>query len=303
MRAIIPSRMALVKVYTAHDSTTAHFVRTLLEREGIAATVLGDRLALALGGIPFVNGTMPAVWVSDMQRPAAEKIVRQFREGGIRFAFAGQSSWTCPKCGETIEPQFTDCWNCGAARPGETTDADESPASAELDSTLALDLPCSRCNYNLRGLRPNNRCPECGLPISRSLLLYVNAASPEQRDDVERLVGAIVLDGARRIGCPPAAVLPVLEAWFLSLQEIEPPQVGLNDRAADAIALSHAVVRSLFHEFSADELKAALESWKLTTYRDLGRALFAFIDQGLIEPTDRVTPEDFPDAPIQVVTA
>ena len=25
--------------------------------------------------------------------------------------------WTCPKCGEAIEPQFTECWNCGASKP------------------------------------------------------------------------------------------------------------------------------------------------------------------------------------------
>jgi hypothetical protein len=25
--------------------------------------------------------------------------------------------WTCAKCGEQLEPQFSDCWKCGAPRP------------------------------------------------------------------------------------------------------------------------------------------------------------------------------------------
>lgn len=38
------------------------------------------------------------------------------------------------------------------------------PAPADLE-----DLACHRCNYPLRGLDPNGRCPECGLEISVSL--------------------------------------------------------------------------------------------------------------------------------------
>ncbi|MGE5610232.1 MAG: hypothetical protein ACM359_13340 [Bacillota bacterium] len=33
------------------------------------------------------------------------------------------------------------------------------------------DVPCVRCGYNLRSLRPEQSCPECGLGISRSLTL------------------------------------------------------------------------------------------------------------------------------------
>ncbi|UCD75867.1 MAG: hypothetical protein JSV91_02900 [Phycisphaerales bacterium] len=42
------------------------------------------------------------------------------------------------------------------------------------------DVPCVGCGYNLRGLKPDGRCPECGLEIERSLhgddLLYSSAA-------------------------------------------------------------------------------------------------------------------------------
>ena len=100
--------MALVKVYTARDAVEAHFVRGLLEREGLAAEVLGDKLAIAIGELPPLSaGTLPAVWVAEESTEPAKKIV-------------AKAPWTCPSCGETIEPQFTDCWNCGAARPAGT---------------------------------------------------------------------------------------------------------------------------------------------------------------------------------------
>ena len=110
--------MALVKVYTARDAVEAHFVRGLLEREGLAAEVLGDKLAIAIGELPPLSaGTLPAVWVAEESTEPAKKIVADFQSGRARSEHAGEAPWTCPNCGETIEPQFTDCWNCGAARP------------------------------------------------------------------------------------------------------------------------------------------------------------------------------------------
>ena len=34
---------------------------------------------------------------------------------------------------------------------------------------ISRDVPCHRCTYNLRGLRPDGRCPECGAPVQVSL--------------------------------------------------------------------------------------------------------------------------------------
>ena len=38
------------------------------------------------------------------------------------------------------------------------------------DGFIACDVPCQRCGYNLRGLRREGRCPECGGPVKVSLL-------------------------------------------------------------------------------------------------------------------------------------
>lgn len=42
----------------------------------------------------------------------------------------------------------------------------DSPKITDLSNT---DVACVGCGYNLRGLEPGGKCPECGLDISRSL--------------------------------------------------------------------------------------------------------------------------------------
>jgi len=34
---------------------------------------------------------------------------------------------------------------------------------------LIADVPCRHCGYNLRGLRQDSRCPECGVPVSLAI--------------------------------------------------------------------------------------------------------------------------------------
>jgi hypothetical protein len=43
------------------------------------------------------------------------------------------------------------------------------PADGVGDAEVERDLPCIRCQYNLRALRGDGRCPECGLPVMATL--------------------------------------------------------------------------------------------------------------------------------------
>ncbi len=49
------------------------------------------------------------------------------------------------------------------------SDAPPPTAVPAHPETLDEDIPCISCGYNLRGLYPDGRCPECGIPIERSM--------------------------------------------------------------------------------------------------------------------------------------
>ena len=68
----------------------------------------------------------------------------------------------------------------GVGQGSSGRDAPESPDAASAPDLEREDVLCSACGYNLRRLEPDGRCPECGMPVERSLhgdaLLY---SSPE----------------------------------------------------------------------------------------------------------------------------
>jgi len=104
------------QVYAARDPIQAHFVRNLLDNEGIKAEVQGENL-LGVRGEPLCF--YPSVWVfqdSDFER--ARALVAEYERRGERGQAKGEP-WQCGKCGTKREPQFTQCWKCGASRPPE----------------------------------------------------------------------------------------------------------------------------------------------------------------------------------------
>ena len=116
--------MSLRKLYTAIGPMDAHFLRNLLEQQGIEATVMGESLAAARGDLPLTPDTLPSVWVyeEDMERAlpvAQEYILRHVRQDEPRPL--ASEPWKCPSCGESIEPQFDECWKCGHQRPADAT--------------------------------------------------------------------------------------------------------------------------------------------------------------------------------------
>ncbi|NLE57872.1 MAG: hypothetical protein GX616_05890, partial [Planctomycetes bacterium] len=57
----------------------------------------------------------------------------------------------------------------------DTASADRGGAVRQIDH----DLSCTRCGYNLRGLSPSSRCPECGLEIPGSVETAVGRLTPQ----------------------------------------------------------------------------------------------------------------------------
>jgi predicted Zn-ribbon and HTH transcriptional regulator len=73
---------------------------------------------------------------------------------------------------------------------------------------IDTDQPCSRCNYNLRGLMNNSHCPECGTAIKVQAPAQLNLLSDAPLSDIRRLASGLWL----AVLCIPAAPI----AMFLS---------------------------------------------------------------------------------------
>ena len=96
-------------LFTSADLTAVSHLKNLLENAGIACFINNEVTSTLFGGIPQ-GECMPELWIDDDSRlDEALQIKRDWRAPKpVRGA-----PWTCPKCGEKIEPQFDSCWKCG----------------------------------------------------------------------------------------------------------------------------------------------------------------------------------------------
>ena len=89
---------------------TGH-VKSLLENSGIECIDRNQYLSGGKGELP-INECWPEVWVvNDANKDRALKIVASV----ITDEQTSKSAWACD-CGETIEGQFSACWQCGKDR-------------------------------------------------------------------------------------------------------------------------------------------------------------------------------------------
>jgi hypothetical protein len=99
------------RIYLAQQQWDAQMVRDLLLANGINAIVLPPNDPLKYGE--------QAVWIgNDDDEARALELVNTFRatpQVSLTDA-AFVWPWQCATCGERIEPQFDQCWNCGTAR-------------------------------------------------------------------------------------------------------------------------------------------------------------------------------------------
>jgi uncharacterized protein len=96
----------MIKVFDSANSAEVGLLQKILENAGIASIVRNETQAYQ--GVIFNE-----LWVlhpDDHEK--AVNLCRQWRnpEQGLSTA------WQCPSCGETLEAQFENCWNCGASK-------------------------------------------------------------------------------------------------------------------------------------------------------------------------------------------
>ncbi len=93
-------------------------------------------------------------------------------------------------------------------------------------TVLQRDCPCTACGYNLRGLRTEGRCPECGQAVRVSLSQALCLASPEHAERLARAVSRLFWSEVMMLlGCVPFVGLVGLAFWMVSLWMVTGPDV------------------------------------------------------------------------------
>ena len=83
----------------------------MLADAGIACEIRNRYIGAAVGELP-ADQVAPQIWVrDDADLPRATELLAEFRSPRT------SASWCCFQCGELVEGQFFQCWNCQATRP------------------------------------------------------------------------------------------------------------------------------------------------------------------------------------------
>jgi hypothetical protein len=100
-------------IYSSPDLFAVTHLKDLLESAGIACGINNEISATLSGGVPM-SEAVPQLWIEDDSRLAEALEIKKDYLGPQSVQ---GTPWTCPKCGEKLEAQFTTCWKCGTARP------------------------------------------------------------------------------------------------------------------------------------------------------------------------------------------
>jgi hypothetical protein len=103
-------------VYSSPNITLVHHFKNILEGCGISCQIRKEYLSGGAGELPPMD-CWPELCVADdgFFAEASRLIEEALSPEGERGV-----GWKCIPCGETIERQFTECWNCGGSFPEQS---------------------------------------------------------------------------------------------------------------------------------------------------------------------------------------
>lgn len=100
------------RVYVTADVVQCGWLESILQANRIDCLVRNRYLGGAIGELPL-NEAWPEIWVvEDRDEGAAKRLIAAALAPG-----QPQDAWHCGGCGESIEGQFRQCWNCGRDAP------------------------------------------------------------------------------------------------------------------------------------------------------------------------------------------
>ncbi|ERJ18580.1 Zinc-finger-like domain-containing protein [Salinisphaera shabanensis E1L3A] len=106
--------MSAREVYLAADPVNAEIAKDVLVNHGIGAHVRNQYLWGGMGDLPA--NVYPSVWVDEADDyDAARALIRDFERGALNDG----RPWQCSACGEYLDAQFQQCWNCETLKPAD----------------------------------------------------------------------------------------------------------------------------------------------------------------------------------------
>ena len=96
------------KIYSDDALANVENFQNILKLNGIQSSIRHELLNVGIGGM----GCSPELWVSDKDVERALKIIENM---GLQPE-ESKSAWVCPHCGEDVDGEFSECWNCSKPR-------------------------------------------------------------------------------------------------------------------------------------------------------------------------------------------
>ncbi len=109
------SQLTVVEVF--NNQVEAEIAKGHLEASGIEAFVSKDDCGGTYPAMQLTRGVRLLVSSSDVEK--AKEILRlDLHEGSEENRHSAEAEkWRCRGCGEILEGQFSECWQCGSSRP------------------------------------------------------------------------------------------------------------------------------------------------------------------------------------------
>ena len=108
-----PAPPNAILLETLTDRVQAFALYHFLDARGFLVHLEETPLQGVLGEIPFLETGARLYLLEPTHEPQARAAIADYyaRPAGIRGTL-----WECPGCGETHEPEFSSCWQCGQMR-------------------------------------------------------------------------------------------------------------------------------------------------------------------------------------------
>lgn len=102
----------MTKIYDSLDLPMVGHFRSILESMGIPCEIRNEAGVSLAGEVPF-TAVFPELWVLDDEQAAlACQTIRDYQER--ERTTPAMDDWTCANCGEFVDGNYAECWNCGA---------------------------------------------------------------------------------------------------------------------------------------------------------------------------------------------